>query len=177
MHRSNRESEPEKDYERAWVGYGTVFSMTAKWSSSPSPRPSVLKITCRRHCQRGVSTVTNSLGLLRGSPKPQSTGSLPECRPYTRESGDTSDPMATEPGLHISNCGRSSYCGFFAEYRYRSKRLSAVKLRTHDRNRCSPSKLLLPSTAISYFDLLFRASYHSFAIWAALSVVSVTLIR
>jgi hypothetical protein len=30
---------------------------------------------------------------------------LPICRPYTKESFDTSCPMATEPGLRISNLG------------------------------------------------------------------------
>jgi hypothetical protein len=48
------------------------------------------------------------------------------------------------------NCRvKSSHGALLAKYRYRSRRFSLVKVCTQDRNRCSPSKLILPSAATS----------------------------
>jgi hypothetical protein len=52
---------------------------------------------------------------------------------------------------------KSSHGSLLAKYRYRSRRFSLVKLCTQDRNRCSPSKLILPSAAISSSFLFPRA--------------------
>jgi hypothetical protein len=62
------------------------------------------------------------------------------------------DALLVLPGLgHNSrNRGaRSSHGCFVATYRYLSSRLSLVNICTHDRNRCSPSKLVLPSATSS----------------------------
>ena len=52
---------------------------------------------------------------------------------------------------------RSSHESLFAKYRYLNRRFSLVKVCTQDRNRCSPSKLILPSAAISSSFLFPRA--------------------
>jgi len=52
---------------------------------------------------------------------------------------------------------KSSHGSLLAKYRYRSRRFSLVKVCTQDRNRCSPSKLILPSAAINSSFLFPRA--------------------
>ena len=52
---------------------------------------------------------------------------------------------------------RSPQGSLLAMYRYLSRRFSLVKSCTQDRNRCSPSKLISPSAAISSSFLFPRA--------------------
>ncbi len=106
----------------------------------------------------------NDIDSSRVTSKQEGTALLLVCRRYARDVPGVNDTLrhgasfSTLPTVSPRNRRvRSPQGSLRAMYRYLSRRFSLVKSCTQDRNRCRPSKLMLPSAATSSSFLFSRA--------------------